>query len=436
MERVASPRSTPTTCRTSSACSRGGNVPFNWEWVGRTPYLFPLQNMVLWGMGLPLGIAAWGGFLWAAWRLLRRREATNLLLLAWIAFYFLFWGRQFNQTMRYFLPIYPSLVLLAAYALNELWQLRPQRRRSMTSCAAGPRGLGRSVPVLLRATVVGVAVSTVLWALAFTNIYRHPLSRVAGVSVDDRQPAGEVSPSPTKRGTMPCPSACRGSGRTSIPLTSSRTAPTCPTPRRPCSTAINQADYIVLSSNRLYASIPRAPAKWPMTSNFYELLLEEKLRASAWSRRSPPIRRSSALRSTTTPPRGTSLSTTIRRCCCSRRRRTTRRSSSWRRWATPACRSAASQLAPANAAQNALLLRPDDCQTQREGGTWTSIFDPGEPQQPLPASHLAPGDRGHVPGAAAARPAASSAPCPTEATCCSSRWACSSSRGWSGWGRA
>ncbi len=33
------------------------------------PYLFPLQNMVLWGMGLPLGIAAWAGFLWAAWRL-------------------------------------------------------------------------------------------------------------------------------------------------------------------------------------------------------------------------------------------------------------------------------------------------------------------------------------------------------------------------------
>ncbi len=29
---------------------------------------FPAENMVIWGMGLPLGMAVWAGFLWAAWR--------------------------------------------------------------------------------------------------------------------------------------------------------------------------------------------------------------------------------------------------------------------------------------------------------------------------------------------------------------------------------
>jgi YYY domain-containing protein len=42
-----------------------------------------------------------------------------------------------------------------------------------------------------------------------------------------------------------------------------------------------------------------------------------------------------------------------------------------------ACSEAAvAQLVPADAAQNALLLRPADCAAQRAGGTWTSIFNP------------------------------------------------------------
>ena len=169
----------------------GGNVPFNWEWVGRTPYLFPLQNMVLWGMGLPLGIAACGAFLWASWRLFWRRDATNLLLLAWIASYFLFWGRQFNLTARYFLPLYPALVLLAAQALDEMWRLAGsatlhaflQRRFAQLRPAA---------PIILKGAVVGVTAGTVLWALAFTNVYRRPLTRVEASAWMLEQPARAI----------------------------------------------------------------------------------------------------------------------------------------------------------------------------------------------------------------------------------------------------
>ncbi len=38
------------------------------QWTARTPVVFPLINMVVWGMGLPLGLTAWAGLLWMTWR--------------------------------------------------------------------------------------------------------------------------------------------------------------------------------------------------------------------------------------------------------------------------------------------------------------------------------------------------------------------------------
>src|SRR5688572_29855847 len=44
--------------------SQSGTVdlPPSIQWAGTQPLLFPWRHMVLWGMGLPLGLAAWGGF--------------------------------------------------------------------------------------------------------------------------------------------------------------------------------------------------------------------------------------------------------------------------------------------------------------------------------------------------------------------------------------
>jgi hypothetical protein len=82
--------------------SGDGMFPPSVQWIGRTAYLFPLQNMVLWGMGPALGIAGWGGFLYVLWRIALRREARHLLPAFWVAIYFLFMGRQFSLYMRYF----------------------------------------------------------------------------------------------------------------------------------------------------------------------------------------------------------------------------------------------------------------------------------------------------------------------------------------------
>ncbi len=142
--------------------------PPNWQWVGRTPYLFPLSNMVLWGMGVALGLAGWLGWGWAGYRIIRGRPSatTNLLLVVWALVYFGWLGRQWVMTMRYYLPLYAVLAILAAWALIELL-----KRASMPSAAVWRR-------LAAGALVVGVVGFTYLWAFMFTNIYRHQLTRV------------------------------------------------------------------------------------------------------------------------------------------------------------------------------------------------------------------------------------------------------------------
>jgi YYY domain-containing protein len=141
--------------------SGNAESPPNWQWAGRTPYLFPFANMVLWGMGIALGLTGWAAWVWSGWRLVRGRSAalTNILLFVWVLVYFGYLGRIWVMSMRYYFPIYPVLALLAAWALIELVR-RADRLdvvwRKLTA----------------RALTIGVVGFTALWAVMFTNIYR------------------------------------------------------------------------------------------------------------------------------------------------------------------------------------------------------------------------------------------------------------------------
>jgi YYY domain-containing protein len=204
----------------------GGDVDFPpaLQWA-RRPIWFSGKNLVLWGLGLPLGLLAWAGFIWAGWRLLADRTRQRLeirrhaLLWGWTALYFVWQSTAFNPTMRYQLPVYPSLAIFAAWAVIQLWDkgtqrvesyrlpygLRPQGRRKVESPqeieghevnvepsqnednlqrSNDPAGLdprkpfkpGRILAILLGA---GVFLATFTWAWAFTRIYVRPITRVA-----------------------------------------------------------------------------------------------------------------------------------------------------------------------------------------------------------------------------------------------------------------
>lgn len=96
------------------------------QWA-RRPVTFSLKNYVLWGVGLPLGVLAWAGFLWAGWRMLRGEWRSHIVLWSWTAVFFVWQSIGFTRSMRYQIPVYVTLSIFAAWALVKLWDWGRER---------------------------------------------------------------------------------------------------------------------------------------------------------------------------------------------------------------------------------------------------------------------------------------------------------------------
>ena len=143
------------------------------QWA-RRPLTFSLENLVKWGLGLPLGITAWLSFLGMGWVILRKRDwGSHLPLWAFTGLYFIWQSVSWVRSMRYQMLIYPALALFAGWGLVQLWSARETVR--IWFLKLKPR-LIRIAGIILTVIVV---LGTAAWALAFTRIYTRPQTRVA-----------------------------------------------------------------------------------------------------------------------------------------------------------------------------------------------------------------------------------------------------------------
>ena len=254
------------------------DYPPGHQWTNRPAYIFPFEHMVLWGLGLPLGLAAWAGFALALYRLIRYREWQHLLIVIWVGVTFGYTGQQWVKTMRYFLQIYPFLALLAGYFSIALWD-----RVSKQSAVGSRWSLAKTGVLLCGTIVIGY---TLFWATAFTTIYTRPVSRVAASRwIFENVPQGSIlanehwdDPLPLRidgkdpyGGMYRSLPSLRGDGQ--MHWYDEDT----PEKRAQAITWIDEADYIILSSNRLYGSIPRLPMRYPLTTKYYEWLFDGTL---------------------------------------------------------------------------------------------------------------------------------------------------------------
>ena len=250
------------------------------QWAARTPFWFSWKNMVLWGMGLPLGLAAWLGWAVAGWRLFRHRALVHLIPWVWIAFYYVWQGGQFVMTMRYYSLLYGLLAVFAAWFLVGR-RTTDDGRRTMVNTHRIPS-------FVIRHSSFVIVVGTLLWAYAFTRIYTEPHSRIqASRWIYDNIPPGASITYEQWDDPLPLPIDGRNSSQYKTimmtpyaedDLTKYIGGTDASGQRVPgMLDQLDQADYIILTSNRVYDSISRIPARYPALMRYYNALFNGDL---------------------------------------------------------------------------------------------------------------------------------------------------------------
>jgi hypothetical protein len=252
------------------------DAPPNHQWAQRTPLLFPWLNLTRYGLGWPLGLTASGAWLWAIADVIRRRPGwtRQVLLVVWVGGCFLWVGTSWVKAMRYLLPIYPALTVLTASALV---------RAGAAMSSSVSRHIARTpliCALLAAAPAIAVLLPTYAWAFAFTRIYTRPVTRVAASEwIYAHAPAGAaIATEGTWDDPLPLPLAGRDPWvglYQHYPL--EMVWEDTPRKRARLQYVLEHADYIVISSNRFYGSLPRNPSRWPMTTAYYHALFDGRL---------------------------------------------------------------------------------------------------------------------------------------------------------------
>ena len=111
---------------------QAGHWPFTWQYADAPAFWYQIRQTAVWGLGLPLGIAAWAAApftLWMAWRG-GKSQRPDCLLLAWAVPAFLFLDLFEVKFLRYVFPLMPFYILMAARMLTALADWAKERRRT------------------------------------------------------------------------------------------------------------------------------------------------------------------------------------------------------------------------------------------------------------------------------------------------------------------
>ena len=227
------------------------------QWAGRT-ILFPVENFVLWGAGVFFGISALLAAAWTAMTIVKRRAFDLAPLLAHVLFLFLYHGLTIVKSIRYLYPAYPALAVLTGVFFS-----------SLLTRTAWPRPA--------RAAAVLVLGGTFLWALAFTVIYRRPHTRIeASRWIYSHVPQGKRFANESWDDGQPLGLAPHDAGRYAGPSLA-LFDPDSPRKVDEIVKALTEADWIAVTSNRVYGNVTRIPAIFPMSIAYYRALFDGSL---------------------------------------------------------------------------------------------------------------------------------------------------------------
>jgi hypothetical protein len=251
---------------------KGGDFPPSVYWVEQPAFLFHWRNMLWWQMGLGWFVAAWGGLVLISWRTLKFADVVKVPWLAWTVFWFVFNAISFPKAGRYLSLIYPFFALAGGYLLAEVTRL--------THRSVLVDGLGRTYARIVSLLPAGVVIASALvWALAVTNIYRRPHTRIAASRwIYANIPCGSTISNEHWDDGLPLRVDGKdGFGGCYKGLEFENYQWDDPKKLESTLSKLRETDYIVISSNRLYGSIPRMPRRFPFTIEYYKMLFSGEL---------------------------------------------------------------------------------------------------------------------------------------------------------------
>ena len=280
------------------------DYPYTRQYIDTTPYLYHVHQLAVWGLGLPLGVVAFAGTLYAALKGLRILFAVayiaigvvvpagvlilsssmvatllasaiaigalvatipvraldtrlNAVLLSWAIPYFLIVGAFDVKFMRYMLPITPVLVLFGSRMVVDVWSWARSRQATVKAALGVVAALATAF--------------TVFYGVSYGGIYSevHPAVR-ASEWIQENMPRGSTILKEHWEEGLP---GLYEYEIEELPIYEYDL----PSKFSRMSDLLSEADYLTQYSNRLYGTVSRLPDRYPVSREFYRLLFSGEL---------------------------------------------------------------------------------------------------------------------------------------------------------------
>lgn len=255
-----------------TSSSLTNTFPPSIQWFTTKPILFTLINLTVWGLGLPLGLLCIAGLIFnfqflifnenfkfqiSNWKQKLKILLSPFILLSLFSLaFFIYQGSQFVKAMRYIYPIYWTFAIFGGLFIFEMFV--------------------KIKKLLMLPLVLIFSFLILLYPVSFMQIYSRPLTRVeASRWIFKNVPLG--SRVTFEEWDDPLPLMVDGRSNNYPGINMPMFGPDSPQKCSELAQKISGADYIFLSSNRVYGAIPRRLDLFKKTVLYYDLLFAGKL---------------------------------------------------------------------------------------------------------------------------------------------------------------
>lgn len=263
-----------------AAIARGVlDLPYTRQFHATWPYLYPIEQQLRWGMGLPLGLLTFGGLAYGVWRAVREPPGpAEWVALAWTVPGLAFFGGLYARFPRYLLPLTPLLAIYGArLALDPgplRWWVDRLRTKDVSVRRSPPARQGDAPPPRgwTFCLVCLCLAASLLHCLVVVSLYRspHPWVTASGW-FRDHVPRGSVVA--VEQWDHPLPLDATGYGVRELPVFDEEG----PEKWAVMEEVLAQADYVIVASQRGYGALARWPERYPLTARYYQSLFEGRL---------------------------------------------------------------------------------------------------------------------------------------------------------------